>query len=458
MKKIHFPSLFLIIAMLQPLLGTAAQRQALVIGNDSYPGNSLRNARHDAQAIADALGSLGYITLLQTDVTRRVLEDSVDTFANRLNAGDTAVLFYSGHGLQVDGENYLVPIDFRASSPADVKYQGYSLSQIVEKLAQHGASTQIVILDSCRDNPFLGTRSLGRGWAGVGTSAGTFLAFGTGPGSTASDNPMEPNGLFTSALLRYLKSATLDINAMFEKVREDVIRESHALQVPWTASSLIGAFYMVPPTGLPPLLAEDTVSTSEATTRSLISGTQQSSAPFSQADSGPILINQGLLLAERQNYEEAIRSLSAAAAANPASSIALRILGLIFHLMARNTEAVGEFNQALSVNPNDAKAYYYRCLSTGSTDAVSAVRDCQAALGLQPNFPEAHLGLANAFVMLSQLNKAYDESNIAIELTPNSPLAYSMRGKVNALMGHYPAAQRDYDTAVRLTGTSVEEK
>jgi tetratricopeptide (TPR) repeat protein len=194
------------------------------------------------------------------------------------------------------------------------------------------------------------------------------------------------------------------------------------------------------------------------TPRSVALGTPDGSGLPSHADSVAILINQGLLLAQQQNYDEAVRSLSAAVVANPASSIALRLLGLIFHLMGKGADALAEFDRALSTDPSDATAYYYRCLSTAPTDAVSAVRDCQAALGLQPNFPEVHLGLANAFYVLGETHKAYEEANTAIRQLPDSPLGYSMRGKIAATMGQYTSAQRDYDTAVRLTPTSSSEQ
>ncbi len=458
MKPLIFA--FVLVAAIAPKhVSASPQRQALVIGNDSYPGNSLKNARNDAQAISEALGSIGYVTMLQLDVTRKVLNDSVDIFAGGLNPGDTAVLYYSGHGLQVDGENYLVPTDFQVTSPSDVKYQGYPLSLVLEKFARRGATTQIIILDACRDNPFLGTRSSrGGGWAGVGNSAGTFLAFGTAPGSTASDNPTKPNGLFTEALLKYVTSSQLGIEAMFEKVREDVIRESNGLQVPWTASSLVGSFHILPKIDANPnvsLASNQGAPISVAAARSIATQT----ATGGQTDisnSLPILINEGLLLAQQQNYEEAIRSLSAATAINPTSSIALRVLGLIFHLMGRSTEAVAEFDRALTVNPGDASAYYYRCLATAPSDAVSAVRDCQAAIGLEPNFPEAHLGLANALLVLGQTDRAHAEANASIHLAPASSLGYSMRGKISAIEGHYNSAQRDYDSAVSLSSPDPE--
>src|ERR1700739_4438501 len=170
----------------------ASAWRALVIGNDSYPGNELRNARNDARSVAGAFKHDGYQTTLILDANRRTMINGIAQFSNSVNPGDTVIVYYAGHGLQVAGENYLVPTDFKVTSPQDVKSQGYSISSLLELLTAHGATTQVLILDACRDNPFLGVRSLHGGWAGIGTSAGTFIAFRTRLGSADRDEAGAP--------------------------------------------------------------------------------------------------------------------------------------------------------------------------------------------------------------------------------------------------------------------------
>lgn len=449
----------------------APRRQALVIGNDSYVGsNPLKNARNDAKAMAEKLAALGYLTSLQLDADQKKMSDSVENFANGLQAGDTALIFYSGHGMQVNGENYLIPIDFRLSSANDVR-QAYSLSLLLHKLIEHGATTQIIILDACRDNPFLGSRSLRGGWAPMVTSAGTFLAFGTAPGLTASDNPAEAHGLFTKALLQHLTDSSLDINMLFQQVREDVVRESHALQTPWIASSLMGSFHIDPKldfeasTFVSPSAeaagTEPSTAALDGSSRTLSpGGLPPSIAPESAAlpasrkvalHSVPILINQGVLLAQQKNYDEAVRSLSAAVAADPTSGIAMRILGLIFHLLGRSTDAVQTLNQAISINPVDPSAYYYRCLALSSSDDLSAVRDCEASIGLQPQSARTHVALSQALLSLGHNEQALQEANKALQLDNGLSLGYSMRGKVQRALGNSAAAQRDFHSAIELS-------
>lgn len=442
-------------------------RQALVIGNDTYPGHVLKNARSDAESVAAILGSMGYRTMLKLDADGKDIDAAVNMFSGGLEKGDIALLFYSGHGIQVDGENYLIPTDFEATSPGDVQLKGYSVSRILDAFIRHGASTQIVILDACRDNPFLATRSFQGGWAGRSVSAGAFLAYGTSPGSTASDNPSETHGLFTKALLKYLSAPQLNINDLFEKVREDVIAASHGLQVPWTSSSLVGSLHLNPSLDAEadPAIASFGLSEGSRPDLQSMRSTGQHSperlpaSVMSEAAVGQhpsseeavhILVHQGLLLARQEQYQEAIRSLSAALALDPKSSVALRILGLIFQRLGRSTDALAELNQALNRDPTDQLAYYYRCLAEVGSDPVSSVRDCNASLGLQPNLPQAHLGLANALLALGQLERAYSEVNIAIRGMPHSAVAYATRGKLAAILGKYVDAQRDYETAARL--------
>ncbi len=451
-------------------------RKALVIGNDDYPGNQLRNAVNDATSVAEAFKSLGYTTTLDTNVSRAAMENAIDSFAQRLNAGDTAILYYAGHGLQVDGENYLVPTDFKVSTPAEVPYQGYSLSSVLTKFTEHGAKTEVVILDACRNNPFLGTRSVQEGWANMSTSAGTLLAFGTSPGSTASDDPTSSHGLFTQELLKYLTASPLSAEQMFQKVREDVVRASDGAQVPWTASSLIGSFHFNPTldtsyAALPPMSNLASASTIDPLGRSIARGNHDVSNHFTASSLGREqrtqatamdgqedadvyfpLVTRAVMLAQKGDYNNSVRALEAVLELDPQSSLALRVLGLVLNLMGNRDQSINSLNRAISIDPQDAKAYYYKCLVLGPSDGAAAVEDCEASLGIDPKDDEVHLGLANAFLDLGQLSRAHLEADRAIELDPNSALGYSILGKISAREGDVVGAKQDYQRAMTLEG------
>jgi tetratricopeptide (TPR) repeat protein len=460
-----------------------ASRRALVIGNDTYlSANHLANARNDARAIGDKLQSLGYVTTVGLDVNRDQMRSLVEKFSDQLERGDSVVFYYAGHGMQINGENILVPIDFSLTSAPDAKSQGLSLSDLLDEFISHGASTQIVILDACRDNPFAVGRSMKGGWAGFGTSAGTLLAFGTSPGATASDDPGKGHGLFTQMLLKNLDSP-LDIERMLQLVRQDVIQASLGLQVPWVASSLVGTFHLRPESDQKsPILAvqqfePDTIAknpyarsieddrslstTSEANgtsndalatnVRNLSSGGTESQANDLTEEGKRILLEEGLRLAREGNYDQAVRSIHAVLDADPRSSMALRVLGLVFHLMGRSETASATLTEALTADPQDARSLYYRCLVNAPSHPESAIRDCEASIGLNPNDAQAHAILADALLSFGDPDQALKEARIAINLDPNSPVAASVHGKVLRVLGKSGPAEEEFDRATKLS-------
>lgn len=225
------------------------QKLALVVGNAAYPKSPLRNPLNDARSVAASLQEVGFQAEIAADVSLRNLEAAVNRFVARVKHGDVAVFYYAGHGIQLEGENYLVPVDFDAKDEADAKYAAYSASRVQERLEKAGARVVVVVLDACRNNPFQATRSAGGGLAAMGSGKGTLIAFATAPGKTADDNPRGQNGLFTSHLVTALREPGLTLDQVFNRVREQVYKESQGRQVPWTVSSVIGDVYLRPGAG-----------------------------------------------------------------------------------------------------------------------------------------------------------------------------------------------------------------
>ena len=230
------------------IVPTNARKLALVVGNSAYPKSPLRNPANDARAIAGILAELGFQTQSALDVNLRNLERSVNEFVGRVGPGDVAMFYYAGHGIQIEGENYLVPVDFDARDEADAKYASYSVSRIQERVEKAGARVVLMVLDACRNNPFQASRSAtgGGGLAAMGSGKGTLIAFATAPGKTADDNPRGNNGLFTSHLVNALKEPGLSVDQVFNRVRERVYEDSGGKQVPWTVSSVIGDLFLRP--------------------------------------------------------------------------------------------------------------------------------------------------------------------------------------------------------------------
>jgi caspase domain-containing protein len=221
----------------------ADRRLALVIGNNAYAETPLRNAVPDATAIASALKDAGFAVTVLTDVTFPRFERAVLDFSSQLQPTDVALFYFSGHGVEVDKENYLIPVDF-AGAEADVKYKAYSASRVYEHLAR--ARVRFIILDACRNNPFGSTRRLRRG--GLASmddmsTTGTMIAFATGPGATADDNAPGKNGLFTTHLLAALTEPGVPAHELFRRVRARVTAASGGKQQPWLSENLNGDFY-----------------------------------------------------------------------------------------------------------------------------------------------------------------------------------------------------------------------
>ena len=219
------------------------RRMALVVANGAYlNAPPLRNPMNDGRAIAKALSESGFTVQMAINADLHGMNGAVDGFVRGLRAGDVALFYYSGHGIQVEGENYLAPVDFHAVEEADVPFQAYSAGRVLERAQGADAALSIVILDACRDNPFRTTRSGAKGLAAMNTGRGAFIAFATSPGATASDNAGEANGLFTKHLLETLARPGLKLGEVFDQVRERVYEASGHKQLPWTASSVIGTF------------------------------------------------------------------------------------------------------------------------------------------------------------------------------------------------------------------------
>jgi len=219
------------------------QRIALVIGNANYAVGKLKTPLNDATDMANALKELGFEVILLKDSSKRQMDDALDQFTTRINQGYVGLFYYAGHGMEVEGENYLIPVNAQIKYEKDVEYESMPLGKILGRMEDAGNRINIVILDACRDNPFRKFwRSSSRGLTAPSqATSGTLIAFATAPGKVASDGTGR-NGLFTSYLLKYIKTPNLDVDFMLRKVRSDVAKDTNDYQVPWTSSSLRGEF------------------------------------------------------------------------------------------------------------------------------------------------------------------------------------------------------------------------
>ena len=222
-----------------PVAVQAAGRVALVIGNSAYEHVPLlANPGNDARAVGDAFERLGYAVTRLEDAGYDALRRGLLDFTRAASASDVAVVFYAGHGMEVDGRNFLVPVDAALARDTDVEYEAVSLA-LVTRAVGGARRLGLAVLDACRDNPFVAkladagaTRSIGRGLARVAPSGGTLVAYAAEDGKTADDDAGKGHSPYTEALLRYLEEPGLEVGWLFRKVRPEVERITGGRQTP----------------------------------------------------------------------------------------------------------------------------------------------------------------------------------------------------------------------------------
>ena len=226
-------------------------RVALVIGNGGYRQGGLTNPKRDARLMAKTLKRLGFEVHAHVDLDQRGLKRAIRDFGDRLQAleGGVGLFYYAGHGAQVDGRNYLVPVDARIERASDIPIDSVDVATVLARMEGARTRMNIVILDACRNNPFRSaTRALGdQGLASIDAPRGTLLAYATAPGSVALDGA-GANGTYTAALARQMTHPGLEIAYLFRSVRTAVREQTEGAQVPWESSSLEGRFFFQLPT------------------------------------------------------------------------------------------------------------------------------------------------------------------------------------------------------------------
>jgi len=301
-------------------------RVALVIGNSDYDQAPLLSPVNDARAMTASLQDAGFHVINLENASAAQMAVALREFGDTLRqVGGVGLFYYAGHGVQLEGENYLVPVDTDIQRAHEIKYQSLNLNQVLDELGEAQNRLNIVILDACRNNPFpRSSRSLQNGLAPVNyssTPSGTFIAFATGPGQVAVDG--DDYGLFTKHLLANMTTPGLPIEQVFKRVRANVMAETDGFQVPWENSSLTGDFFFktksvespveTPTQNQEPLVtakAEPLAEQPESTPSRLIKLTPQQlqlvapkSAAASTASSKPLTLDQLLDQAQQQLAE-----------------------------------------------------------------------------------------------------------------------------------------------------------
>jgi hypothetical protein len=232
---------------------SAEKRVALVIGNAGYESvPRLTNPTNDAAAIAEAFTRLGFTVNRQADLGFDAMRRALKDFAGTAAGADLAVIYYAGHGMEIGGDNYLVPIDAKLATDVDVPYEAISVNLALGAL-DGARGTRLLILDACRNNPFLAkihvgarSRSIGRGLARVEPGVGTIVAYAAKEGTTAEDGDAD-HSPFTKALLKHIEEPGIDVQFLFREVRDTVLEDTNGNQEPFTYGSLPGRAVLLSP-------------------------------------------------------------------------------------------------------------------------------------------------------------------------------------------------------------------
>jgi len=409
-------------------------RIALIIGNGAYKSAPLKNPVKDARDMAALLKSLGFAVTLKVDAEQKDMEEAVRQFGLDLRQGGVGLFYFAGHGLQVGGNNYLVPVDAKIQTESDVRFECVDAGRVLGKMEDAGNSLNIVILDACRNNPFSrGFRSAERGLAEMRAPTGSLIAYATAPGSVASDGA-DDNGIYTKHLLKTMRTPGLPITDVFMRVRMGVVAETGKKQVPWESSSLTGYFYLsgedktgqsaAPATASAPAPAAPTVDIKAEKRRMAEEAERLKREKQELAELQALQAEKTRLEAERQRLTQAKQLAMASRpkqppppAATPKSSSAAN--AQYFSLLARDgiSEAQKYFENTVQANPEDADARaglaIAYLLNKRDTDAKYHIRRVEESHVTTPGTRVARgfmLGVDGQLADSSyQLNRALEE-------------------------------------------------
>jgi tetratricopeptide (TPR) repeat protein len=439
---------------------------ALVVGNGHYRETPLTNPLNDAKAMREALAELGFVVELAVDADYKRLGGSIDRFASRLRRGDVAVFYYAGHGIQIDGENYLVPTDFDARDESAAKYAAYPVARLTEGMERSGAKLNVIILDACRNNPYRGSRAVGGGLAPMGTAAGTFVAFATSPGKTALDNSRGANGLFTTYLLESLKQPGLTLDDVFNRTREQVYNASKQAQTPWTQSNVIGRFYFRPPGGevakVPSLVVPQDTNYQQGVREARTGETTDAVDAFTRAirrnpDNADAYYERAMTYAATGQYQRAIDDFNEMLRRRPSNADALIGRGVSFINIAEYKRAVADLDTVIRQEPGNEVASFDRGLAhAGLAQYQKAIDDYTRVIASYPKWPSARYNRAIVYAAFGDVRSAIADYTEAVRLRPDYASAYANRGVAYAEIGESRKALADLDEAIRLDPDNAE--
>ena len=419
-------------------------RIALVIGNSDYSSSPLKNPINDARAIARILQELGFKVIRGENLSQKEIGYKILEFGEKLQrkGGGIGLFYFSGHGVQVNGRNYLIPIGTNITHEKQVEFEGVEVGRVLAEMENARNRMNIVILDACRDNPFARSfRSSAQGLASIDAPTGTLLAYATAPGKTAADGEGN-NGLYTGELIKRMREPGLKIEDVFKRVRASVRGKSNGQQTPWESSSLEGDFYFNPSGFSPQIEAPEVAS---------IPVPKVPTENASGQENADTYFSKGLAYIDKKMWDEAIVEFNREIQIEPNKASAYDNRGEAYYGKGQYDQAISDFNKAIEKDPGFAEAYYNRGSAYHKRGQLDwAMTDYNKAIELDPNFAPPYNNRGTIYHERGQLDRAILNYNKAIELDPNDARVYNNRGNVYYKIRQYDRAISDYNKALEL--------
>jgi hypothetical protein len=488
--------LFLIAASFMAIIGfneavaqqnVARPQLALLIGNSEYPDNDapLKEPVNDVRAVAEELRRLGFDVEVAENLSKEALQRTLTRFYNKIGSGSTALLYFSGYGVQTNQQTYLIPIDAQIWNEIDVRRDGVQLQPILSEISLRGAREQFVILDAARRNPFERRfRSFALGLAPVTAPARTLVMYSAAPGAVGSGSAND-RGVFAAELTKQIRSSGAATEDMFNRTRIAVSGATHNEQVPWLASSLsedAGGRPAVPAVSAPaqrpasppnnapvatpanrpsppqprpaPSLAAPTPPVVPAPAPAPIPSVSAAIAPAAPTAASP----PALPAVKSPADDAAIKELETRIRANPRDGTSFYKRGQIYAGNGEYGQALKDFNEAINLNPNDVAALNNRCWVHAAVDELQpALRDCNRALTIQPQYAEALDSRGMVNLRLGMFAYAIADYDAALSLTPKLASALYGRGLAKMRLGNKEGGDSDIASAIELNPGIVGE-
>jgi uncharacterized caspase-like protein len=444
--------LLVLLTCLAGVFPVAAQqndtRVALLIGNAAYPDAEapLKDPVNNVRSLAEELRRSGFDVDIGENLTKEAMRAAIERFYGKIKSGSTALLFFSGYGIQSDRQTYVIPVNAQVWAEADVRRDGYSLDLVLAEMNKRGAGVKIAILDASRRNPFERRfRAVAGGLAPVIIPKGTVVMYAAAPGAVARDGD---RAIFVGELIKEIRGPGR-IEEAFNRTLVAVSRASQGEQVPWFSSSLVEDFSFATTTSA---RATSEPRVTADPTPSVVEVEKKPAAPAPDPDANARREYQSAeRIGTKKGYEDFVARYPSGRYADLAREQIAKLAPAAAPAGRADDPAIKELDTKIRLNPGDAVAYYKRGqLHAQRGDYTRAVRDFDEVLRLNPRDAEALNNRCWARAVIGELQPALKDCDNALEVRPRYLDAHDSRGFVNLKMGQASNAIADYDAALKI--------